>query len=104
MLLTEEQVPPVLRASFGLQEAPALEEGVVRSPKKKFRWPDVFLEYELSEYMSSEHTNMIKSTLDKLEKKLDSCILFNELNSGGQLFGSLLIVRRITIALMGKEP
>ena len=54
--------------------------------------------------MSSEHTNMIKSTLDKLEKKLDSCILFNELNSGGQLFGSLLIVRRITIALMGKEP
>ena len=94
----------MLRASFGLQEAPALEEGVVRNPKKKFRWPDVFLEYELSEYMSSEHTNMIKSALDKLEKKLDSCILFNELNSGGQLFRSLLIVRRITIALMGKEP
>ena len=82
MWLTEEQVPLMLRAHFGLQEVPALEEGAVNSPgmkNEKFRWPGGVLKYELSPQLSSDQRALIRKTLMRLETKLDYCIRFRDI-------------------------
>jgi len=81
MMLTAQQVPKSLWTEFGLKEVSA----VAKSPGLKneiSRWPEGVFNYELNNTVSSEHKALIRSTLAKLETKLDSCIKFREVNSG----------------------
>ena len=82
MLLTAEQVPMMLRHKFGLEELPPLTESSPGVRDEKLRWPQGILNYDLSNVTSSEHKDLIKRTLSKLETKLDSCIRFREVNTG----------------------
>ena len=86
MWLTAQQVPRTLWDEFGFQEGSVLnEEGVAKSPGQKLerlRWPGGVLKFELSNAVKSEHRNIIRSTLGELQKKLDSCIEFREIDHG----------------------
>ena len=82
MLLTAEQVPMMLRPKFGLEELPSLTESSPGVRDERLRWPQGILNYDLSNVASSEHKDLIKNTLSKLETKLDSCIRFREANTG----------------------
>ena len=79
MVLTLEQLPQELMPSFSLQE------GIMKSPGIKdeaYRWPGGILNYEMSSAVSSEDKALIRKTLSQLETKLDSCIKFQEADSG----------------------
>merc|ERR1711934_243659 len=82
MLLNAEQVPVMLRHKFGLEELPPLTESSPGVRDEKLRWPQGILNYDLSNVTSSEHKDLIKRALSKLETKLDSCIRFREVNTG----------------------
>ena len=86
MRLTAGQVPKTLWAEFGIEEGSVLNEaGVAESSGIKNeikRWPEGVVNYELSKAVKSEHKALIRSTLARLETKLDSCIKFREVNSG----------------------
>merc|ERR1711934_73584 len=82
MLLTAEQVPMMLRPKFGLEELTDFTESSPGVRDERLRWPQGILNYDLSNVASSEHKDLIKNTLSKLETKLDSCIRFREVNTG----------------------
>ena len=84
MLLTEEQVPSALRAKFGLPEFSTDEMNFETAGKRdeRYRWPERTLYYDVSQVVDPEDKTLIKSTLNKLEKKFDGCVMFREATSG----------------------
>jgi len=84
MWLTEEQVPSALRATFGLPEVTTDEINFETAGKRdeRYRWPERTLSYDLSQVVDPEDKTLIKSTLNKLEKKFDSCVRFREATLG----------------------
>merc|ERR1711962_98441 len=87
MLLTEEQVPLALRATFGLPEVPSDEMNFETAGRRdeRYRWPERTLNYDLSQVVDPEDKTLIKSTLNMLEKKFDSCVRFREASSGNRM-------------------
>jgi len=84
MWLTEEQVPSALRAKFGLPEVSTDEMNFETAGKRdeRYRWPERTLYYDLSQVVDPKDKILIKSTLNKLEKKFDGCVMFREATSG----------------------
>merc|ERR1711872_1098853 len=84
MWLTEEQVPSALRAKFGLPEFSTDEMNFENAGKRdeRYRWPERTLYYDVSQVVDPEDKTLIKSTLNKLEKKFDGCVMFREATSG----------------------
>merc|ERR1719317_381751 len=84
MWLTEEQVPSALRAKFGLPEVSTDEMNFETAGKRdeRYRWPERTLSYDLSQVVDPKDKILIKSTLNKLEKKFDGCVMFREATSG----------------------
>ena len=84
MWLTEEQVPSALRAKFGLPEVSTDEMNFETAGKRdeRYRWPERTLYYDVSQVVDPEDKTLIKSTLNKLEKKFDGCVMFREATSG----------------------
>merc|ERR1711872_435224 len=84
MWLTEEQVPSALRAKFGLPEFSTDEMNFETAGKRdeRYRWPERTLYYDVSQVVDPEDKTLIKSTLNKLEKKFDGCVMFREATSG----------------------
>jgi len=87
MLLTEEQVPLALRATFGLPEVSTDEMNFETAGRRdeRYRWPERTLNYDLSQVVDPEDKTLIKSTLNMLEKKFDSCVRFREASSGNRM-------------------
>merc|ERR1711973_617843 len=71
MLLTEEQVPLALRATFGLPEVPSDEMNFETAGRRdeRYRWPERTLNYDLSQ----------------LQNKFDGCIKFREASTGNRM-------------------
>merc|ERR1711962_853913 len=84
MLLTEEQVPLALRTTFGLPEVSTEEINFETAGRRdeRYRWPERTINYDLSQVVDPEDKTRIKSTLNKLEKKFDSCLKFREATLG----------------------
>ena len=52
---------------------------------KEHLWPGGLVSYELSTNLKEEHKPVIRTALQELQSKLDSCIRFEEVNSGNRI-------------------
>merc|ERR1711962_426647 len=87
MLLTEEQVPLALRATFGLPEVSTDEMNFETAGRRdeRYRWPERTLFYDLSQVVDPENKTLIINTLNQLQNKFDGCIKFREASTGNRV-------------------
>merc|ERR1712180_122000 len=87
MLLTEEQVPLALRATFGLPEVPSDEMNFETAGRRdeRYRWPERTINYDLSQVVDPENKTLIINTLKQLQNKFDGCVKFREATSGNRM-------------------
>merc|ERR1711962_1070045 len=87
MLLTEEQVPLALRATFGLPEVSTDEMNFETAGRRdeRYRWPQRTINYDLSQVVDPENKTLIINTLNMLEKKFDGCVKFREASTGNRM-------------------
>merc|ERR1711973_762283 len=87
MLLTEEQVPLALRATFGLPEVSTDEMNFETAGRRdeRYRWPESTLKYDLSQVVDPENKTLIINTLNQLQNKFDGCIKFREASTGNRV-------------------
>merc|ERR1711962_994565 len=87
MLLTEEQVPFALRATFGLPEVSTDEMNFETAGRRdeRYRWPERTINYDLSQVVDPENKTLIKSTLNQLQNKFDGCLRFREASTGNRV-------------------
>merc|ERR1711962_766461 len=87
MLLTEEQVPLALRATFGLPEVSTDEMNFETAGRRdeRYRWPERTLNYDLSQVVDPENKTLIINTLNQLQNKFDGCIKFREASTGNRV-------------------
>merc|ERR1712180_466405 len=87
MLLTEEQVPLALRATFGLPEVPSDEMKFETAGRRdeRYRWPERTLNYDLSQVVDPENKTLIINTLNQLQNKFDGCVKFREASTGNRV-------------------
>merc|ERR1711962_27751 len=87
MLLTEEQVPLALRATFGLPEVPSDEMKFETAGRRdeRYRWPERTINYDLSQVVYPENKTLIINTLNQLQNKFDGCIKFREASTGNRV-------------------
>merc|ERR1711962_965707 len=87
MLLTEEQVPLALRATFGLPEVSTDEMNFETAGRRdeRYRWPERTLNYDLSQVVDPENKTLIINTLNQLQDKFDGCVKFREATSGNRM-------------------
>ena len=52
---------------------------------KEELWPGGLVPYELSKDLREDHKPVIRTALQELQSKLDSCIRFEEVNSGNRI-------------------
>merc|ERR1711962_1313820 len=87
MLLTEEQVPLALRATFGLPEVPSDEMKFETAGRRdeRYRWPERTVNYDLSQVVDPENKTLIINTLNQLQNKFDGCVMFREASTGNRM-------------------
>ena len=87
MLLTEEQVPLALRATFGLPEVSTDEMNFETAGRRdeRYRWPERTLNYDLSQVVDPENKTLIIKTLNQLQNKFDGCVMFREASTGNRV-------------------
>merc|ERR1711962_698607 len=87
MLLTEEQVPLALRATFGLPEVSADEMNFETAGRRDewYRWPERTINYDLSQVVDPENKTLIINTLNQLQNKFDGCVMFREASTGNRV-------------------
>merc|ERR1711973_846776 len=87
MLLTEEQVPLALRATFGLPEVPTDEMNFETAGRRdeRYRWPQRTINYDLSQVVDPENKTLIINTLNQLQNKFDGCVKFREASTGNRV-------------------
>merc|ERR1711962_1435924 len=87
MLLTEEQVPFALRATFGLPEVPSDEMKFETAGRRdeRYRWPERTVNYDLSQVVDPENKTLIINTLNQLQNKFDGCVKFREASTGNRV-------------------
>merc|ERR1712180_283025 len=87
MLLTEEQVPLALRATFGLPEVPSDEMKFETAGRRdeRYRWPERTVNYDLSQVVDPEDKTLIINTLNQLQNKFDGCVMFREASTGNRM-------------------
>merc|ERR1712180_9402 len=87
MLLTEEQVPFALRATFGLPEVSTDEMNFETAGRRdeRYRWPERTINYDLSQVVDPEDKTLIINTLNQLQNKFDGCVMFREASTGNRM-------------------